>query len=262
MAAAGYARANPHPDWITTLGNDTEFLDQLVAHVEASVSHTPIQDPGEEWESLGGRRGLRDHLGEALGRIKSVGGRTVATPAVRVARRPLTRSFATFVGDVFAYVDRRGTPAAPGPIVQVVAAALEDAAARVGPGDRSLVVVAHSMGGNIAYDILTHFRSDIRVDALVTVGSQVALFEELKLFGVSDPTIKGPNSRVPKPANIGAWLNIFDRNDVLGFAGNRVFAAVTDYKYSTGGAIRTHGLYFTLLSFHDRLAERLGKLGL
>jgi hypothetical protein len=262
VATAGYARDNPHPDWITTLGNDEEFVDQLATHVEASVSHVPGKAAAEEWEALGGRRSLRDHLGEALSRISSIGGRTAATPAIRMVRRPLTRSLATFVGDVFAYLDRRGTPAAPGPIVQVITAALDDATARVKPADRPLVVVAHSMGGNIAYDILTRFRPDINVDALVTVGSQVALFEELKLFGVSDPAIKGPQGRVPKPGNIGAWLNVFDKNDVLGFAVNRVFADVTDYKYSTGGAIRTHGMYFTLLSFHDRLAERLRKLGL
>ena len=74
-----------------------------------------------------------------------------------------------FLGDVFTYLDQRGDCSHPGPIVSDVIQTLESAAKAGSP----LVVVAHSMGGEIVYDVLSYYRPDIRVHKLVTVGSQV-----------------------------------------------------------------------------------------
>ncbi|MBB4716917.1 hypothetical protein BJ965_006799 [Streptomyces luteogriseus] len=52
--------------------------------------------------------------------------------------------------------------------------------------------MAHSMGGNIVHDVLSFHRPKVHIDLLVTVGTQVGLFEELKLFAASDPGVPSP----------------------------------------------------------------------
>ena len=78
------------------------------------------------------------------------------------------------------------------------------------PGvDEKLIIVAHSMGGNIVYDILTHYMPDLVCDLFLTVGSQVGLLEELKLFHASDraiPTKERP--KVPRGPTSGGWLRL------------------------------------------------------
>jgi hypothetical protein len=180
---------------------------------------------------------------------------------VQLGRTWLHKKFSTFLGDVFVYLNERGQNGSEGAVVKEIASAIQTAKDR-GPLDRPepLIVVAHSMGGNIVYDILTHFRPALAVDILITVGSQVAMFEELKLFKVSDPSIPvNPKSdRIPKPTNVGRWINVFDENDILGFAAEGVFSGVKDFKYSTGrGVLGSHSNYFTWPSFHDRLKRRL-----
>ena len=61
------------------------------------------------------------------------------------------RSAALFLGDVFAYIDKRGDQSLPGLIVTRVIQTLESAINVGSP----LVVVAHSLGGEIMYDVLS-----------------------------------------------------------------------------------------------------------
>jgi pimeloyl-ACP methyl ester carboxylesterase len=128
-------------------------------------------------------------------------------------------------------------------------------AARDGP----LVVVAHSMGGNIAYDILSHFRPDLHIDTLVTVGTQVGLFEELKLFASSNRDLPTPAvPRLPALPNVDRWINVVDRGDVLAYRADPIFDGVDDYEYPSD-APWAHGAYFRQPNFHERLASRVQK---
>jgi hypothetical protein len=141
--------------------------------------------------------------------------------------------------------------------------ALGEASARITETDDKLIVVAHSMGGNIVYDVLTHFMPEtLKVDVLVTVGSQVGLFEELKLFANSDEDVPSPDRpKVPRQRSILRWLNVFDTNDVLGFAAERIFEGVDDFSYSTGkGITGAHVTYFLRPSFYERLSARLRRM--
>ena len=170
-------------------------------------------------------------------------------------RADIHRQAALFLGDVFFYLDRRGDRGHPGSIVDQVVQTLESAV-EAGP---PLVVVAHSMGGEIVYDVLSYYRPDIRVQMLVTVGSQVGLFEELCLLqaGKQAGCPDGP-ARVAKLDNVEEWINVFDRNDLLGFATERIFEGAKDFDYSTGkGLFAAHSSYFTMPSFYRRLAERV-----
>ena len=128
--------------------------------------------------------------------------------------------------------------------------------------DEKLIVVAHSMGGNIVYDILSHFDPSIKIDALITVGSQVALFKELRLYA-EDKSPKVDAGVARKPDCVGTWLNVFDPLDVLGFAASGVFKGVHDFAFSTqASALDAHSTYFLRPTFHERLRERLVEVGI
>jgi len=90
-------------------------------------------------------------------------------------------------------------------------AALADAAGRPGPH----VVVSHSLGTVIAYDVLTGLAETAPVDALLTVGSPLGL-DEVQA-GLTPPWTRHdgwPGQRLPD----GQWVNIGDPLDpVCGF---------------------------------------------
>lgn len=127
-----------------------------------------------------------------------------------------------------------------------------------------LILVGHSMGGNILYDFLTKFRPYLEVDLFLTVGSQLAVFEELNLFAVSDQTLPNPGvPKVKKPDKVVHWLNVFDHSDVLGFAASKVFKNVEDFEFDTGKwLLSAHGGYFDQATFYHRFSKRLRQLDL
>ena len=94
------------------------------------------------------------------------------------------------MGDIFVYLVARGDLRAPGPIVVAVRDAILRAQNQAKPGE-PLIVITHSMGGNIFYDLLTYYVPTMNVALWVSVGGQVAQFEEMKLFHASSSD--GPN---------------------------------------------------------------------
>src|SRR5262249_2230670 len=103
------------------------------------------------------------------------------------ARAPVHRMLSTFLGDVFVYFHQRGTRRKL--IADTIVADLHKAVANRSSTGEPLIVVAHSMGGIILYDLLTSDLTNLDIDVLVTVGSQIAVIEELKLFTSSDPSV-------------------------------------------------------------------------
>jgi hypothetical protein len=259
--AAAIAEQDPHPQWLAGVRNDGELLRELDMRVrEVRRAGAPSDEEGF------GLAGVRDRLREAAMRLAGSPARAGSATLLTVGRAAVHAHATRFLGDVFVYIlqRERGSVEQPGPIVSTVLDALQAAWDGRTKEDPRLVVVAHSMGGNIMYEILTHYLpgrgSEIRVDVLVTVGSQVGIFEEMKLFAASDPAIpRDPaRDRVQKPAAVDRWLNVFDRNDVFSFAAGAVFDGVEDFSYSTGkGLLGAHGAYFALPSFHRRLEARL-----
>jgi len=244
-ATVVYATEHPNPVWLDT-ATDDNFVDQL--DYEASPAGL---------ESFGA--GIVDCLKEGMGRLKNALPAVGTDLAARLWRKDLTSSLARFIGDVFQYLKHRGEKDEPGPILQRVLAPLREAAAARRSGDDKLIVIAHSFGGEVVYDILTHFDTSLEVDVLITVGSQVGLFEEMKMFHASDETVGGKNiGKVPRPAKLKRWLNVFDTNDFVSYQAEPVFDGVQDFAYETGYGGRTaHSGYFLQPSFYARLATRL-----
>ncbi len=231
--------------WLLGVHDDISLLDHLIK--------VTTEDADTAVETLGAFSVLRDRLASALYALKGAAVARVTEPSVAVVRRRLGHRFAAVFGDISAYLAQRGTKDEPGPIPRIVTAAIDQAATV----DEPVVVVAHSMGGNIVHDLLSHFRDDLHVDVLVTVGSQVGLFEELKLFRASDPAVTGDNgSRAPAPTNVGHWINVVDVADPLSFRAEPVFDKVVDYRYPSR-AVWAHSAYLRQPNFHQRLARRI-----
>ncbi len=234
-------------------GSDRDDADVL-QDLERLAASPAGSDGGLERLGGGRRIGRLGHnvLAAGLARFRQ---QQLGTPAVLAAaalRRIAAEPISLLIGDVFAYLATRGTRNDPGEIVRLVAGDLDLARA-----DGPLVVVAHSMGGNIVYDILSYFRPDIEVDVLVTVGSQVGLFEELSLFAASDATLPSVTiPRVPASSNVRRWVNIVDPADILAYRVDPIFAGPVDYEYPSREPW-AHSAYFRQPVFHRRLAARV-----
>ncbi len=260
VRAVDYADHNPVPNWLADIDNDRQFVRDLQQAVEGWEIRGGVgaHHDSADWESLG-FGDTWDRLREGATRIRHAAGRMVGAGAVKLGRASTHRSVSMFLGDVLVYTKKRGEHDAPGPIPSLVIEALTAASAARSPNDARLVAVGHSMGGNILYDVLTHFRPDLPIDAYVTVGSQVGWFEELKQFKESDEAVPSTGKpKVAKPPGVSNWINIFDPQDILSFVAEPIFDGVRDFEYSTGSSVfGAHSAYFARPSFHRRLGERL-----
>lgn len=229
---------------------------------------SPLQVAGKN-QQFGGN-GLWSMLQEGAKRLVLLGPDQLSHAVVAPSRRPLTRTVATFIGDAFQYLAERGDGSAPGPIASRVLEDLRAASALAKQTNEPLIVISHSFGGEIVYDILTHYAegSDLEIDTWVTVGSQVGLFEEMSLLWTSPGRTDKkatPTEAIVAPRRAKRWLNIVDTNDVLGFLVLPTFTAalpdaVQDFKYNTSYPVTgAHSGYFKWPSFYKRLADRIGE---
>jgi hypothetical protein len=207
---------------------------------------------------------VNDRLREAVSRSASLPFNAIST--LLAEWRPwLNDMTSLFVGDVLVYTNERGDAANPGPIMQTLLSELRMAHDDKVKRGEPLVVLTHSMGGQLVYDAVTHFlpkadaQRDIRIDFWCATASQVGFFEELKLFKASLAAIKRPD-KVPFPhANLGVWWNVWDPNDFIAFTARDIVEGVIDESYDAGAASLpgAHGGYLARPSFFRRLAGKL-----
>ncbi|WP_328549888.1 hypothetical protein [Streptomyces sp. NBC_00366] len=253
VTAVAYAERHPRPIWLNRARNDNEFFTQLLDEIHATQAPTRIPAA----EKFGAWNIASSRLYEGFQRLTSVPARTSTNLLVNTFRGRIHRQGAEFFGDVLAYLRQREEHGADSPIAQEIASHLAAAKQQDAQDGAPLVVIAHSMGGNIVYDLLSNLRADLSCDILITVGSQVGLFAELDLF----PSVsreRAVEGKVPPLANVDRWINIFDPDDLLAFATMPIFHGSHDLQYSTGkGILKSHSFYFRRPSFHRRLAKKL-----
>jgi len=257
LVSSAYAETTTNPPWLAQASVDN-FVDQLEYY--ASQADTGSVDEAFGGAGAVGKKLLKNGVSKIAKWFANAAADKASAVAVRLVREKVNAQLTRFFGDAFVYLDQRGTYEAPGAIVQKVLDTLHTARAARSSDDDKLVVIAHSFGGEIIYDILTHFDPALEIDHLVTVGSQVGLFEEMKLYRASDSNISktSPIKRVPRPAGVKHWLNVYDTNDILSYKLAPVMEGVLDYFYDTKGHILSaHGSYFKKPEFYKRLAKRL-----
>jgi len=161
----------------------------------------------------------------------------------------------SYVGDVMMYLARAAA------LRQFVHNTVTQAC-RLRPAE-PLVIIAHSLGGVIAYDYAADpaFIDRPPIDLLVTIGSQVALFAEYGLFqGSTSPAESGPLAHRPvykAPRLRGRWLNFYDPADFLSFPIGRVFpgAAESDQVCTSGKPFpASHSAYWDNNQLYEAIA--------
>ena len=211
-------------------------------------------------------QGAKDWLqraGELVSRSFTLPGDIVSS-ALAETRPALNNFVANFLGDVFTYLDTR-EPASGGPgvIPALVIDALKRAQARKAQTGERIVVVTHSMGGQLLFDAVTRFASldpeleDLVVDVWLSCACQVSFFAELGLFRGVDGGVRGP-AKLDRPARVAKWVNFYDTNDFIGFIQAPVFGGVEDKPYNTGyGLALAHTGFLTRPSFFKSISEQL-----
>lgn len=204
---------------------------------------------------------------ETLGRAVSLPG-FLSTRIIAEARNPIHNLIANFLRDVFFYLAHRGTAEKPGAIPSRVLEKLVEARdIQQQRLNEPLIVLTHSMGGQVIYDLVTHFLpnmdvySGIRIDFWCAAASQVGFFEELKLFLASSPIYsESHENQVPFPNRqyLGGWWNVWDHNDFISFTAHRIVNEVDDSSYNCGMSIlQAHGGYLKRPSFYHTLATKI-----
>ena len=175
-------------------------------------------------------------------------------------RRPIEEFVPLFIGDVLAYVGGRGTPGTPGPVMARVLAGLKAAQAQARPGE-PLVVLTHSMGGQLLYDALTAYlpadpeAKDLRVDLWCATGSQVGLFREMGQFIEQQPL---PTSALRDSPHAGYFWNVWSYSDLLSFRAEGVILGAHDTAFPFLGNVRSdHLAYLANDDFYRTLAAKV-----
>ncbi len=207
----------------------------------------------------------RTHLLERLEHLSK------ELPLLSMLRGSVESFLDVFVGDFLSYFVHRGTLEHPGPIQQralETLARLHALGQRRGDpaqGGEALIVVSHSMGGQIVYDLLSYFLphhpelSRVRVDFWVNAGSQIGLFEEMKVFAASsDAYTLESGLKVPKPSGMGYWWDVWDYGDPLSYTVADIFEGVDTEPFRAGTPLLyDHIAYLGNAAFYTCLAVKL-----
>lgn len=216
--------------------------------------------------------GLGDRIRSAIGYLTRLVGNGASDAALKLARRDLSRGVSFFLGDVFVYLRGRDDPGAGGTRMRIfkpIFEALVEGAKAPRPDGEPFVVVGHSLGGVILYDMLTDSATQadlktaigapIKIDALFTVGSQPGFFADLGLYAGGRPAA---GTKLRMAPGVTAWMNVFDFTDVFSFRCEQMFESVRDFGYDTvTDLLHAHSAYFLRPSFYMRMRARLAELG-
>jgi hypothetical protein len=247
-------------------GSDVEFLsavaEELTPHAEPTAAAVePMSLAGDALKWVG--RGLQSLLDPVA---------NVSSDAVlRVIRRPASEQVALFLGDIFVYLRWRDTPGCTGTGKRIFEPIIRDliAASKLRSKTDPLILVCHSLGAVVLYDLLTdraatsemaqQIGHDLIIDAWITVGAQPGLFADMGLFTNSSST---PGELLPRPPPVRTWMNVYDYTDVLSFSCEPIFKDVTDFEFdNVTSLVSAHSAYFQRPSFYSRMRSRLKSSG-
>ncbi|MFF3356798.1 alpha/beta fold hydrolase [Streptomyces sp. NPDC002917] len=193
---------------------------------------------------LGGDvKGLSDVLASALGYSARLFERSLGSRLLVSRRAALSNRSVGFFGDVLSYLTRG----------QAVRDHVADTI-RALSDRRPVVLLGHSLGGIIAFDLLAAQASSPVADMLVTVGSQAPLLYELDALP-SLPYGTGLPTAFPR------WLNVYDRRDLLSYVAAEAFGndpRITDVPVDNRQPVSAaHSSYWANADLYRVLSEAL-----
>ena len=183
-------------------------------------------------DALGGKE-----MGLVDGAIRTLALRPATALAVR-KRGAITDATTPAAGDILLY--------------QARGAAIRDIiAGKIAGAAEPVVVVAHSLGGIAAVDLLAG-QSFPKVRLLVTVGSQAPLLYEIGALVSLDHD-------QPLPAHMPPWLNVYDTRDLLSYVATPLFPhQAEDVKVNNGQPFpQSHSAYWANPKVWDEIVARL-----
>jgi hypothetical protein len=243
--------------------NDQAAIDLMTTRITKAAQKLEsdglmAQGGGFGWVNDFGRRAT-----EVFDRVRDLPGAAVGGAIAPVARKIMRERLLLFLGDVFVYLDaREGAAGQPGPIPAKIIAALRVAQQNAKASGEPIIVVTHSMGGQIIYDIITHFlpvyAPEVRIDFWAATASQVALFQEMNLFiEKALPKVNG-KYKLPGLQHLGHWWNVWDANDVVSFTGIQLFEGLDEHRYDAGMlTVDAHGGYLKRPDFFRLLQKKV-----
>lgn len=136
-----------------------------------------------------------------------------ATRMLRADRRRYSSGVTLVIGDILLYQSRGNE----------IRAFIRE---KIAQADGPVTLVGHSLGGIACVDLLA-MADPPPVAHLVTMGSQAPFLYEIGAM----TALKAPQEL---PASFPPWLNVYDRNDFLGFIASRLFPTVEDFEAVSG----------------------------
>jgi hypothetical protein len=214
--------------------------------------------------------GLGDLIKSGFGAVGGWVGNGLSDVALKAKRADLSKAVAFFLGDIFVYLRQRDVAGAEGvaerlfkPILDALIAGFKAPRHDGEP----FVVVGHSLGGVLLFDLLTDPFSlqrlaaeapGFKIDVLTTVGSQPGFFADLLLYSGKAKA----GGKLAKPTMVGVWHNVYDYTDVFSFLAKPAFEGVEDFGYNSSvDLLAAHTAYFKKPSFYQRMRKRLAGLG-
>jgi hypothetical protein len=250
-----------------------------IARKIEQLKHTPNPDKIDFLLGLipESRKKLIDLPGYLFGRL------------VDPLRKPLNEDVTLFLGDVFFYLARRGTAENPGEITKQLLKNLIDAHDFKMRTGEPLIVLSHSMGGQLVYDMVSYYLpemskipgneklKDICIDFWGAAASQVGLFKEMKVFKQDDDGSSSQSKQEFLELDLGVgawedeikpikpidfpskhlkiWWNLWDDSDYLSFTVDPFVKEVFDDLYDSGKSpALSHTSHFDDPDFYKEFA--------
>lgn len=175
-------------------------------------------------------------------------------------RGPMEGFLPYFMGDILAYLLKRGTAQHPGPMPELMLTHLSRMQAIKQQTGEPIVVLSHSMGGQLMYDALCTYApaqaalSDLQVDFWCAAASQLGLFASLSLF-VQPTSAQGT---LPPLTNLDYLWNVWSPTDLLSFQASGAIPGAHDISMSlTDDAFKAHIEYIISPLFFEIFASKL-----
>ncbi len=212
---------------------------------------------------------------KALRQADAIVGLVVGSVGERVhfeLRTRLIPGFAKGAGDVLIYQDRAHRTEIAAIVREKLRSAGEELGqgTRLGSADQPALVIGHSLGGIIAFDLAVTDDDPIHWQAMVTFGSQSAILHILSPRGGQiEPYQTGPPAvKVSLPSTIGRWTNLWEPWDPLAFYASNVFDdagadRVTDVRIPHLNPVElwSHSSYWTQAESFEAIGKALIEAG-